>query len=266
VGADVTFETLRERRRSLVWWALGIAVLVGVTVAFYPSIRGDEALNSYAEKLPESLRALFAGGELDMASPAGYLNSQVFALTAPLLLLIFSIGAGAGLIAGEEERGTMDLLLAQPVRRRDYVLQRFLALTALVAAVSAVLLATVALGSLAVDLEIGFGKLVAATVSVALLALFFGAFAEAVGAVRPGRGRAIALAAGLAIAAWMLDGFAQAVDALEAWRPLSPYYQALGHDPLRQGIPWGGWAALAAATLLATAIAAIGLERRDIRQ
>jgi ABC-2 type transport system permease protein len=80
----VTLETLRERRRSLVWWALGIAVLVGVTVAFYPSIRGDEALNSYAEKLPESLRALFAGGELDMASPAGYLNSQVFALTAPL--------------------------------------------------------------------------------------------------------------------------------------------------------------------------------------
>jgi ABC-2 type transport system permease protein len=190
----------------------------------------------------------------------------VFALTAPLLLLIFSIGAGAGLVAGDEERGTMDLVLAQPVRRRDYVLQRFAALVALVAVVSVVLLLTVALGSLAVDLEIGFGKLVAATVSVGLLALFFGVLAEAVGAVRPGRARAIALPTGLAVAAWMLDGFAQAVDALEAWRPLSPYYQALGHDPLREGAPWGGWALLAAATLLATAIAAVGLERRDIRQ
>ena len=36
----------------------------------------------------------------------------------PLLLLIAAIGAGAGAIAGEEERGTLDLLLSLPVSRR----------------------------------------------------------------------------------------------------------------------------------------------------
>jgi ABC-2 type transport system permease protein len=266
MATDVLVEAIRERRRSLLWWTLGIVALVAVTVAFYPSIRDDASLSDYAEDLPESLRALFAGGELDIASPAGYLNSQIYALMAPLLLLIFSIGAGAGAVAGEEERGTLDLLLAHPVRRRDYVIQRSLALAALVALLSIVLLAAVAIGSLAVDLDIGFGKLFAASGSVALLALLFGAAALAAGAIRPGRARAIAVAAGLALASWIFDGLAQAVGALDPWRPLSPYYQALGENPLREGIPWDGWAILAAGTALLVVAAAAGLEHRDVRQ
>ena len=100
------------------------------------------------------------------------------------------------------------------MRRRNYVLQRLLALAVLVTALTLVLLATVALGSLAVDLEISFARLVSASVSVGLLALLFGTAALAAGAVRSGRARAIAVAAGLAVASWMFDGLAQAVDAL----------------------------------------------------
>ena len=185
---------------------------------------------------------------------------------APLILLIFAVGAGADAVAGEEERGTLDFLLAHPLRRRDYVVQRFLALAALVAVLSAVLLLTVWLGSLAVDLEIGFGRLVAASASVGMLALLFGTLALAAGSVWPGRARAIAVATGVAVAAWLLDGLGQAVDVLDAWRPLSPYYQAIGRNPLREGAPWSGWGALAAATALLAAVAAAGLERRDLRQ
>lgn len=263
---EVVLQTLRERRRSLLWWSLGLVAFVALNIAFYPSIRGDTSINDYVKDLPESLRGLFAGGELDIASPAGYLNSQVFALMAPLILLIFAVGAGADAVAGEEERGTLDFLLAHPLRRRHYVVQRVLALMALVAGLSAVLLATVWLGSLAVDLEIGFGRLVAASASVGLLALLFGVLALAAGSVWPGRARAIAVAAGVAVAAWLLDGLGQAVDVLDAWRPLSPYYQAIGRNPLREGALWLGWGALAAATALLAAVAAAGLERRDLRQ
>jgi len=264
--AEVVLQTLRERRRSLLWWSLGLVAFVALNIAFYPSIRGDTSINDYVKDLPESLRGLFAGGELDIASPAGFLNSQVFALMAPLILLIFAVGAGADAVAGEEERGTLDFLLSHPLRRRDYVVQRVLALTVLVAGLSAVLLATVWLGSLAVDLEIGFGRVLAASASVGLLALLFGVLALAAGSVWPGRARAIAVAAGVAVAAWLLDGLGQAVDVLDAWRPLSPYYQAVGRNPLREGAPWSGWGALAAATALLAAVAAAGLERRDLRQ
>lgn len=263
---EVLFESLRERDRSIIWWTLGLVLLIGVNVAFYPSVRDDAALSDYAKDLPESLRALFAGGELDLASPVGYLNSQVFALTAPLVLFIFAIGAGSGAVAGEEEKGTLDLLLAHPLRRRDYVVQRFLALAVLVGALGMALLAAVALGSAAVNLEIGFDRLVAATVSVTLLALFVGSLSLAIGAIVPGRARAIAISAGVAVAAWLLDGLGQAVDPLEPWRPLSPYYQALGHNPLRNGAPWSGWAILVVATLTLAAAGALGLGRRDVRQ
>lgn len=263
---EVLVESLRERSRSILWWTLGLVLVIGVNVAFYPSVRDDQALSDYAKNLPESLRALFAGGELDLASPVGYLNSQVFALTAPLILFIFAIGAGSGAVAGEEEKGTLDLLLAHPLRRRDYVVQRFLALTLLVGALGIALLAAVAIGSVVVDLEIAFGRLVAATVSVTLLALFVGSLALAVGAVMPGRARAIAITAAIAVAAWLLDGLGQAVDALEPWRRLSPYYQALGTNPLREGAAWSGWAILAAASILLVVVGAVGLERRDTRQ
>lgn len=263
---EVLLESLRERSRSTLWWALGLVLLLGVTIAFYPSIHDDDALSDYAKDLPESLRALFAGGEVDLASPVGYLNSQVFALTAPLVLFIFAIGAGSGAVAGDEEKGALDLLLAHPLRRRDYVVQRFLALAVLIAALGVVLLGAVALGSAMVDLEIAFDRLASASVSVTLLALFVGTLALAVGAVAAGRARVIAIAAGVAVMAWLLDGLAQAVDVLDPWRPLSPYYQALGQNPLRSGAPWGGWAILAIATIALVVIAAIGLERRDVRQ
>jgi ABC-2 type transport system permease protein len=143
---------------------------------------------------------------------------------------------------------------------------RFLALAALVAALTVVLLGTVAAGSWLVDLEIGFGRLVAASTGVALLALLFTAVALAAGAARPGRAQATAVAAALAVAAWIFDGLAQAIDALEPWRALLPYYHTLGQNPLREGPTWTGWALVAAATVLLVAGAAVALERRDLRQ
>ena len=80
-------------RFSYLLLAFGLLALVALNVAFYPSIRGDTTINDYVKDLPESLRSLFAGGELDIASPAGYLNSQVFALMAPLITDKKSIAA-----------------------------------------------------------------------------------------------------------------------------------------------------------------------------
>lgn len=264
MSTAVLLETLRERRRALGWWSAGVFALILISVMFYPSVEDASGLDQYAEDLPEALRALFVGGETDLSSPVGYLNSQVFAMMAPLVLAIFTIGAGAWAIAGEEERGTLDLLLAQPISRGSLVVQRFgwLALSAL--ALSTVLFLTLLASAPLFDLDLPVANSIAATVSVLLLGVFFGALALAIGSLWPGRGRAIGVTAGIAIAAWILDGFAQVVAALEAWRPLSPYYQALGRNPLRDGAPWEGWALLVAATAALLIIAIIGLRHRDI--
>ena len=46
----------------------------------------------------------------------------------PLLLLVAAIGAGARATAGEEERGTLDLLLANPLSRRRLIAEKVAAL------------------------------------------------------------------------------------------------------------------------------------------
>jgi len=252
------------RRRSLIWWTLGIVGLIGLTIAFYPSVRDTEGLSDYSRDLPEAARALFVGGELDITSPAGYLDSQVFAFMAPLLLLIFAIGFGAASIAGEEDQGTIDLLLAQPLARSRLALEKVGALTALVLILSLVLLVSVLVSDEIFGLDADIEGVVAASGGAGLLALCFGTLALAIGCVLRGRGRAIAVSASLALAAWMLDGLGQVVNPLDPWRPLSPFYHALGRDPLRDGIPLASWLLLLALTAVLAGLSALALSRRDI--
>ena len=230
--AEVFVEAV-ERRRSILWWALGLAALVALNVAFYPSIRDDEALTITQRTCPSPCER--CSPRRARHHEPGRVSQQpdlraVGADPLPDLRDRRRLGGRRG----RGGRGTLDLILAQPLRRQDYVIQRFLALAALVAALALVLLLTVALGSWAVDLEIGFGKLLAASSSVGLLALLFGSVALAAGAIEAGRAPAIAAAAGLAVVAWLLDGLARAVDLLDSLRPLSPYYQAIGRNPLRE--------------------------------
>src|SRR3989304_5752380 len=122
----ITTKTLRDGRRGLLWWSLGLAGLAGITVLTYPAIRDMPGLDELMEGLPEALLALI--GENDLLSPAGYLNSQLFGAIVPLLFIFYGVGAGAGAIAGEEENRTLDLLLANPVGRTRVVVEKALAM------------------------------------------------------------------------------------------------------------------------------------------
>ena len=114
MGPEIFRETLMERRRSILWWSIGIVSFVALQIVFYPSIRDSTGLNDYTRQLSDAMRALFVGGETDITSGIGYLNSQIFAFAGPLLLLIFAIGIGGSLVAGDEENGALELTLSTP--------------------------------------------------------------------------------------------------------------------------------------------------------
>ena len=116
---SVGAKTLRDYRRSLVWWGLGVVGFVALYAAIYPTVRDLPDIDDLLDSYPEALRAFIgASGDLDLSTPEGYLKTEAFSFLLPLLFLIFGIGAGAAAIAGEEEHGTMELLLAQPLSRR----------------------------------------------------------------------------------------------------------------------------------------------------
>ena len=131
---------LRDTRRSTAWWALGMVALVVFTVAFYPSVKGNEAFDQVFEDLPQAVRSLVGAQEgVPLTSPPGYLHGRLFSVMVPVLLVTLGIGLGARAIGGSEGDGTLELLLAQPVTRSRVVAERYGAVVAVLAAVSATL-------------------------------------------------------------------------------------------------------------------------------
>jgi beta-exotoxin I transport system permease protein len=255
--------TLRDQRRALVWWSVGIGLVVVMYAAFYPSIKDNaDQFTSYMRDLPKAVRDLLGGA--DIASPEGYLMSEVFAFLGPVLLLVYAIGAGARGIAAEEERGTLDLLLSTPLRRRRVVADKFVAM-----ALATLLLAVVAwlvtlLVGPAFDLTVSFEGLSAAFLNLFLMALAFGSIALAVGAATGGRGLAVGVASGAALLTFLLRTFASSVSWLEPYRVFSPFYYYTGHDPLRAGFHLTDPLVLASISLVALAVALATFERRDL--
>ena len=89
---SVFLKTLRDQRRSLIWWCVGLAMLTALLIAFYPSIQGIEDFQSVIDAYPEELMALFGANDLsDFTSPAGYLNAELFGFMAPFLFIIFAV-------------------------------------------------------------------------------------------------------------------------------------------------------------------------------
>ena len=262
---DVTARTLRSAGRGLAWWSLGLAGMVALMVAVYPTVRDNPALNRLVEQYPEALRAFIGfGGEVDYLSAAGYLGSELFSFMVPLLLLVAAIGAGARAVAGEEEEGTLELVLSCPLSRRRLVLEKLAALVLEVALLGAVLLASLWIGAVAVSMGISFWKLAAATVDAVVLAVLYGALALAVGAATGRRALSIAVATAAAVAAYLVAALAPLVHALDPAKLASPFYHYSAGDPLRHGLsPWHLLLLVAVAAAFSV-LAALLLERRDV--
>jgi ABC-2 type transport system permease protein len=258
-----TFErSLFEERRALVAWTLGLFTYAFVMTAIFPTIRDNPALKTIHSAYPEVLRSLFAIG--DMATGVGYLRVEVFSTVSPVLLIIFGALWGGDLTAGEEDRGTIDLLLANPLSRQRVVLEKWASLvTGLV--VASLGLGIGALGGIVIfDLDVSVMTLTAATVSVWLIGVLFGSLALAIGASTGARGLARGVTTVLAVAAYLLSTLPDLVAWLRPLRPLSPWYHALGTDPLASGFHLWHLGGVAAATVAVLGAAIVGFNRRDL--
>src|SRR5260370_8750809 len=76
------------------------------------------------------------GGPGKLTSPEGFL-SRAFFCYLPIVLGVFAVLGGSGLLAADEESGTLDLILAHPVSRSALFLGRLLAFAAATGAILA---------------------------------------------------------------------------------------------------------------------------------
>lgn len=257
-------KTIRDQRRALTGWTIGVVALVLLYSSFYPSIKANaETFNEYFDKLPEAVRNM-VGSAGDFTSPAGYIQTEFFSIMAPLLLMILAIGAGTRALAGEEEARTLDLLLANPITRRRVALEKFWAMATATAGVGAAMGIAIAVFGPPFGLGVSLANLGAAVLSTVLLAIDFGAGALAIGGWRGRRGPAIAVPVSVAVATYLLWVLAPAVKSVRGLQTLSPFYYYIGHDPLRRGLDLGHAAVLVAIAAVALGLGLLAFDRRDL--
>ncbi len=220
--------TLVQKKGFIIWWAVGIAALIIFTLAFYPTIRDQTAqLDQSFNQIPESARALMTDTQ-DLFSPVGYLSSQLFYLTLPMLLTILTINLGSGLVAKEESSGTIELLLSRPISRTRLLIEKAIAGFIITALVGLVSLAVTILMSELTNLNVGIGYLAMATIYATVLALLFGAIAYFMSSLgRSGRLASIGVAAFIALVGYIIASLAAAVSWLKWPAKLTPnhYYK-----------------------------------------
>jgi len=154
---------------------------------------------------------------------------------APLLISIFAILLGSDLLAGEEERRTIDILMANPISRRRVVYEKWLALAVGTLLLSLVLELILGLIGPLFKLHIGWRPLSAEILGVTLFALFAGTLALALGAATGSRGLARGVSTALTVAMYLVSTLAQIVSWLKSFEWTSLWYHALGTDPIRSG-------------------------------
>ena len=255
--------SLRTLRGQILGWGIGLALVGMMLVSMYDSIAASaDELEAYLEVFPEEFMAFF-GEFTSFSTPEGYLGIEFFSYM-PLILGIFSVLIGSGLLVSDEEAGTLDLILGHPVSRSALFFGRLLGF--LCASVGILVLTWVGfalpLGSSAMD--IGWVQLAQPLLALLAQVLLFGALALFLSMVLPSRRLAATTAGLLLVASFFITGFANIDESLEPAAKLSPitYYQAQeAFDGLN-----GEWmAGLLGAAVAFSVLSWLLFHRRDIR-
>ena len=235
--------------------SFGLALLY---VLLFPSIQ-----ESFEElDLPEYMES-FSGAAGSYSTPAGYLATEFFT-AVPITLVIFAIVAGTAATAGEESAGTLDMLLAQPIRRRRVIVEKALGIGAAVSVALLAGLPGIYLGQLFVDMDISPWRTLAATIVTLPLLYLFAALAMLLGAALPTRAMAVAVATALAVLAYVVYTVGALVDALSGVRKITPFYWSDASKALVGDFEVWRTLVLLGVCIGLVALATWAFERRDI--
>ena len=252
-------------RGQILGWGLSLAGFGLMIVAFYDKFAAGQgqAMLDMIKAYPPEFLAFFGSNPASIVTPEGFLGMYAFSMLPPIFG-IFAILVGSGLLASDEERGRLDLILAHQVSRSGLFWGR-------VAAFVAATLAICALGWLGFalllggsTLGLGWGRMALPFVPLAVQLIVYGALALVLSMLLPSRSAAAAVAGLVMIGSYLLSSLARLEPNLQIAARLLPYehYQAAAAINGLDGVALLG---LLLASALMALIAWWRFERRDVR-
>ncbi len=251
-------KTLRDYRVAILAWGFALGLFAAV---------------DFAESTPTTiatfggLAPLFRvlGDPYQIQTPEGFITWRIMELFVPLAISFWPILAGARLVRGEEERGSMEVLLATPRSRTRLLLSKLSAL--LIALILIVLLFALGLiaGQARLEGHADVVRALLAGLNLSLLAFFFGCLALLVSQFTTSRAVAAGWVSGLLVLSVLLDSTGRLLNG--SWvQYLSPFYYYNLNRPLIPSFPDQPLAAvlLASLAVLCAGASLLLFARRDI--
>jgi ABC-2 type transport system permease protein len=262
---DPFFKGLRDQARPLLMWAIGVAFYVALLMSIYPSIRHSAgSLQGYINNLPAAVRAAFLGPGGDFSSPVGYVNVELLSWLGPIVFIAFAVSIAGRSIAGEEENGTLSLLLAHTVGRRRLALQKFGAMTVVVVLLGVAFWLSLFIATRIAGTPVGGGALASAFVRLTLLGLAVGSATYAVGAGTGKRQASVAAGAGVGLVMYLLNTIAEMNDTVRPLRYVSLFHYSGGAAPLGQSLGAVSIIVLLGTSAVLLLASLVLFERRDV--
>jgi ABC-2 type transport system permease protein len=255
---------LRARRWGIIGWGLGLALFGLYIVVLYPQFApqlGGLDLGSI-----EAYQVF--GNFAEMATFAGFISAEMFSFV-PVMLGIYAIVSATGTLAGEEDSGTLELLMALPLPRWQLVLIKTLALAITLVLILLLVGLGMAAGLATLDPEVNTGGVTAADLITAIVGLWplvmlFGAIALFLGAYLPNRRIAAWTGILLLVLSYFGNNLGSMSEPLEALQPIFPFHYFNTSTVLTAGLNTNDTLILLAATLLFLALTFIAFQRRNV--
>jgi ABC-2 type transport system permease protein len=207
---------LSSRRISLLGWGIGLGLLAAMYISVYPAFA--EQMGDFGDLIIYQLM------NIDLGSFAGYIASVALQFM-PLLLGVYMLLAGADTIAGEDDNGTLEMVVAMPLPRWQIVTVKALSLAVfsllallIIGSISAVALAivlqTTSADATPAQLFVAFVAAWPLMLAVMAMSLFMSAFL-------PNRKIAVAVMVAIYLVSFLLKSIGSIVTALEGLKVLS---------------------------------------------
>ncbi|MEK9156421.1 MAG: ABC transporter permease subunit [Patescibacteria group bacterium] len=264
----IYWRTIRDRRSSLAIYVAITVILVWLYVSLFPEMaKQSERFNELMKAYPEQLMKAFGieSPGVIFSKLENFLAMEQYSLTWPILLVALFISWGGAALAGEIEKGTIELLLAQPVSRSKLFWSKYLSgLSGLIVFVLVSVYSAIPLAA-AYDVSYRlahFNKMAIIGFlfgwAIFSLAIFFSAlFSE--------RGRVYFLTAGVTLIMYVLNLVANLKESLSDLKYLSLFHYFNANDALMENkIDDLSYLVFIVSALVFSGLGALTFTRRDI--
>jgi ABC-2 type transport system permease protein len=259
---SIYLKTLRDYRVAILGWGIGMGLVIVSPMASVGTLISTPAARAQLASLAAQFK--WAADPVAAGTIGGYATFKIGIFI--FLLAVWPLLAASRMLRGDEERGSLDVLLSLPKTRLQVALQKTAAVGTALLAMTAIIGLLAYLGGAKFKAEFGFVDALVFGLNLALICALFGAIALFVSQFTRERASAAGITGALLLVFIAVDMVHRVIPNTDWLSRLSPIYYYNLSKPLipSYGSNVGAMLLLLALTVALTAGAIALFVRRDV--